>query len=739
MKVVGYASRWSVAPGGHMRVMVSTSRPHFEADLVQLLHGDESPEGPGFKQVPLRASFSGVYPGRVQPLRSGSYVHVPHDPRMDFSQGLTLVAWVFPTKPGDTRQTIMSKGLTGDGASGFWLGLDEDGLLGATVGDSLRRWRLKCEAPLRKDTWYAVGLAISPETKELLLWRRSRDRLPAKRDDEVTQRRFDDVVIENNAAPLLLAASTTQLTRGEPIIDECFNGKIADPELYGEGLSRQAWSVVIEGGELKSVGKKPIAAWDFSRNPMSSVIHDRTGNSIHGTAVNMPTRCVTGPTWDGTELDYRLAPDAYGAIHFHADDLEDAKWEPDFGWDVPTELKSGVYAFRLKAEGDYYIPFFVTPRPEGPRAKILFIAPTLTYLAYGNEHYYSAPYVDWTKHTYRPLRLGPEDAYVAQHPELGPSLYDTHTDLSGVCYASRRRPIPNLGPKYRAYWNDSARHLGADLYLIDWLAQEGYEHDVITDEDLHHQGVELLEKYRVVISGSHPEYATWPMIQGLEQYVHGGGRLMYLGGNGLVWVTSLNPERPHVMEVRKVDPTLTIPELGAGPGQHHHSDTGEAGGWWRQRDRHPERILGVGHTASNWNAAVGYHRQPDSLDPRVSFIFEGVGLDEIIGDFGLCLGGAAGDEVDRMDFGLQSPLNTLRLATARLAGGHSPSIEGDPDDVEERRLSADMTFYETGNGGAVFSVGSICWTGSLSDTGYKNNVARITKNVLKAFLEREHF
>ena len=46
---------------------------------------------------------------------------------------------------------------------------------------------------------------------------------------------------------------------------------------------------------------------------------------------------------------------------------------------------------------------------------------------------------------------------------------------------------------------------------------------------------------------------------------------------------------------------------------------------------------------------------------------------------------------------------------------------------------ADMTYFETPNHGAVFSVGSICWCGSLSHNNYDNNVSRVTENVLQAF------
>ena len=42
-----------------------------------------------------------------------------------------------------------------------------------------------------------------------------------------------------------------------------------------------------------------------------------------------------------------------------------------------------------------------------------------------------------------------------------------------------------------------------------------------------------------------------------------------------------------------------------------------------------------------------------------------------IGDFGLVFGGAAGDELDRIDYGLGTPHHTLLLASSE---GHGPSI-----------------------------------------------------------------
>ena len=62
-----------------------------------------------------------------------------------------------------------------------------------------------------------------------------------------------------------------------------------------------------------------------------------------------------------------------------------------------------------------------------------------------------------------------------------------------------------------------------------------------------------------------------------------------------------------------------------------------------------------------------------------------------------------------------------------------PSIDG----TNNQKVRADMVYYQTQNGGAVFSVGSINWLGSLSHNNYENNVSRITENVLREFVKEK--
>ena len=49
-------------------------------------------------------------------------------------------------------------------------------------------------------------------------------------------------------------------------------------------------------------------------------------------------------------------------------------------------------------------------------------------------------------------------------------------------------------------------------------------------------------------------------------------------------------------------------------------------------------------------------------------------------------------------------------------------------------VSADVTYFATTKGGAVFAAGSIAWSQALPLNGGDNNVATITRNVLKALV-----
>ena len=58
---------------------------------------------------------------------------------------------------------------------------------------------------------------------------------------------------------------------------------------------------------------------------------------------------MTGWNWNGKNDNFRLAPKEYGGIDFHPDAITDAKWKVTNSMTIPEDLKSGVYAIRLRS------------------------------------------------------------------------------------------------------------------------------------------------------------------------------------------------------------------------------------------------------------------------------------------------------------------------------------------------------------------------------------------------------
>ena len=129
-----------------------------------------------------------------------------------------------------------------------------------------------------------------------------------------------------------------------------------------------------------------LGAWDFSEGIHTEQLADTSPAKRHGWTMQMPARAVKGVRWDGSTQRWLDDPAQYGAIHFHEDDLVDAGWTPDFSWNVPVDLPSGVYAVKLSLGGSVdYVPFFVRPAPGANRSQVAFLASTATYLAYANQ------------------------------------------------------------------------------------------------------------------------------------------------------------------------------------------------------------------------------------------------------------------------------------------------------------------------------------------------------------------
>ena len=740
ISVLGYADRWSVAPGETITFMVSCEdgAQSFRADIVRMFCSDDSPQGPGVKVEVFDTPANASYAGHQQRTYGGSYALVPACAQLDSISDFTVAVMVWPTTPRKGRQGLVTKWLQDEG-KGFALVIGDDGAAELILADGKRGAEVITSGqPLLARRWTFVAATYTATTSAVTLYQKPMTPPPYAPEAVWVERVVPRGIFVNSDSPLLIAAWHATTIGDRVVAGGHFNGKLEAPRLARHALGRAEVEELRKPPHRWGSGTGWIGAWDFSLDVDSNRITDRSSNGLHGHTVNLPARGARGARRSPeAAFGWRDQRELYGAIHFHDDDFADAGWEESFAFTLPGDFKSGVWAARLRnGEGIDYVPFFVRPKPGSATAATAFLAPTATYLAYGNTH---AAYIDPFEEIKRGFlaELQPADLYLNQHRELGLSMYDTHSDGSDVFHASRHRPILNMRPGTRL-WN-----FNADMHIIDWLHTKDFDADIITDEDLHHEGSKLLEPYRVVVTGTHPEYASREMLDALLDYRDRGGRLMYLGGNGFYWRTSFHPTTPGVMECRKVGASRSC---DADPAEGYHAFTGERAGTWRRVGRAPQALVGVGMCAEGFDVCGYYLREPGSRDPRAAFIFEGIGEDERIGNFGVAGGGAAGLETDRMDYNLGTPANALLLASSHGLSRLYQLVPEEFDYVttaitadENSMVRADMVFFECPNGGAVFSTGSIAWAASLSHDGYDNNVSRITENVLRRFLDEPPF
>ena len=720
LPITGYLDRFSHRPGEAFQAFVSVrDGGEYRVRLVRVLSGDPNPAGPGVRFADLHDRLDRTVSGRRQPIHLGSYGIVANGPPRDATAAST---WTVLVRPGviDADQALIAEQ---DDNARIVLALGPDGAK-ARVTTAGGETAIATGVPLLLRRWYRVWLGVDPSSGRVIVGQQ-----PLEAGTPAVQ--------ETRAQGIALpAAGTIMFAAENPAAPtHHFTGKLEAPAILPACVT--GWSDAAALPE--ELGPELLAAWDFSLGIGSQSIYDVGPHACHGSLVNVPTRAVVGARWSGHEMCWRHAPRDYAAIHFHDDDLGDCGWQADFSWTVPDDLLSGAYAFHLScAAGEDWLPFYVLPKRQGPFAPIAFLAATFTYQAYANhnraalDEAYYARVAEWGAYPHNPNR----------HPIYGKSAYNHHRDGSGIAISSRHRPILTMRPGFLTF-NDprgsGMRHYPADLHLLAWLEAKGFAYDIITDEDLDEEGVGLLAPYRTVLTGSHPEYHTIRTLDPLASYTQRGGRLCYLGGNGFYWRVAHDPDLPHVIELRRTEGGIRT--WAAEPGEYYHQLDGEYGGLWRRNRRPPQMLVGVGFSCQAAFEGVPYRRLLASHEPRFAWMFAGIEGD-VLGDYGLSGGGAAGFELDRADPLLGTPEGTVILARSE---GRLPSFftvpeewlsnvtttNGEPVDDLSR---AEIVYFDTASGGAVFSVGSITFCGSLwRDGAFQGPISRLLENVVRRF------
>lgn len=723
LPLAGYAERLSARPGETLRFHVAnaTGVP-VDARVVRVKCADPNPAIGGVDVEPVAIAVTTLAEPGPQTVPSGSWAVLGPSGLLKGMRDARFTVRILPTLQRSRDQAILS--CRDDAGRGLALELTPAMTLRARVGTAAGEVAVETEVPLALDAWTEATLVVDADRRLLAL-------TVVPLADPASAGTVEAVL---PAAPMLDADARLSLASARadaPVTT--FNGRLEHPVLVGGGTA----------------GEVVLGDWDFSVEMQTQRVVDTGPGAHHGELVNTPTRAVRGSTWTGDEHCFRHAPAQYAAIHFHDDDLDDCRWPATHAITLPADLKSDAYALMLKAgDAEENLPFFVVPPKGRATARIAVLVSTYTYTIYGNharpewivDPEWRAAWIAqaraWNAYPYNP----------GEHREYGLSTYNVHPDGSGIAIASWRRPMLNLRAGYFTYpypeiRASGLRHYPADSHLLMWMAHQGHEVDLITDDELHKEGVELLSRYRVVITGSHPEYHTARMLDALQTYRDHGGNLVYLGGNGFYWRVALDPQRDGVIEIRRGEGGIRA--WAADPGEYYNQFDGQYGGLWRRNARPPQKLVGVGFTAQGNFVGSHYRIHPEARsNPRVSWILDGVSA-ETVGGEGFSGHGAAGFELDRVDKRQGSPASAVVIASSENHPPEAPWVLVPEEQLthittitgesHKALIRADMAYFDIPGGGAVFSVGSITFCGSLPANGFDNDVSRILDNVVRRF------
>lgn len=455
--------------------------------------------------------------------------------------------------------------------------------------------------------------------------------------------------------------------------------------LLSDGLLGYAWPKWVQSGEesefrVHSVEQYKLELWRYGWKPER--VRELGWHDEHGPRATMQVTpdgdyTQTGAEWNKvgyvckTHRQYVVAPE-----------------------------QSGLYYFRASTKSGKQFSFPWIVAPEVPTAKMAVLASNITWNAYnafgGRSNYIHADQLPPTPTVNSRFELR---RYTdAEHGTWG---YQAYVPLSF------ERPEPFCHIDFAEQIADpiegrQACHIApAEWRLLGWLEKEKFAYDYYAETQLN-DGTLDLSAYQVLVIAVHPEYWTRSMYDRVKKWVfEEGGRLIYLGGNGLNCEVTIDENNSMTVQNGSIT-SLWSEGMGGCDSRMAVTHESEA------------NLLGVVFTPSGAMTGAPYQTVDES-----HWIFAGTGLKQ--GDqFGenslhcRCPGGASGHETDKRS--PSSPANTHVVARGM-----------NPDDG-----GAEMVIFDTPSGGHVFSAGSINYVASLPVDA---NISKITVNVLRRFLE----
>jgi hypothetical protein len=374
----------------------------------------------------------------------------------------------------------------------------------------------------------------------------------------------------------------------------------------------------------------------------------------------------------------------------------------------------------------YDVPFVITKNASDPKAAIVVLCNTNTWLAYN-----SAPFAA------NDNGLGAyygTDGPLSLAQNTGFSCYRTHQLAQPTFQVGVNLPWPNARP-YIYYGNDQDGYpyshlLRAERFLHVWLNENDFAYDVITDFDLL-TNPEILIGYKVLMIAGHSEYWSTQELDTVGQFLDQGGHAIVYSGNTALWRISFDANFT-LMECRKSSGFSpgTIGDF-VPAGESFHSQDGLRGGVIRRNGYQVSGVWGLEPVGDTADLSL---RSFQILQPG-HFLFNTpnpINMSDVT-SFGTK---SVGHEWDVLYS--EADLTSVDILGQSPAAGVDFIWNYDVSANELLPYIANIMYWERPAGGLVFYIGSIAASMALRfpdpSAGGQQRMSLLLANVLSNFL-----
>ena len=524
-----YSDKPSYVAGEPLIAYVSASVP-CDVEVVRL--GDEL-DGTSRDEVLHRVRIERPITQQVHP---GSYIYIerglPNVPQIALSLECWVRLWNLHEPQGILTQL--------DDASGFGLLVFPDGAIGFFTGEcsdpieTPHRSVTKLDVPGKPTVskyitpsaqWHHIMATVNDERKAIWIdgrlaseWEHRQPLIPA-------------------ACPLRIGA----LGRAG-FANGLLDADIAMPAIYSRALTEDEIRKRYAERGLKPplINSDLLGCWPLVEE-RGTKITDVSNASRDGAIINAATWMIGGPSFLPasalTQRDYNPELDVTRGhgLRLASDDLYDCRWQPTFSYDLTKTARPGLYALRARfSEEDSdrmtNAVFVVRRAAEAPRASIALLFATNTWKAYSGAPFCSAwpgVFAQIGNQGYQPKPNDPVAAFC---------FYRFHRAGQPTYKLGWRMPWPAASP----YALSSTTEIGyghlsrADRFTQQWLENNGYQHDTLSDLDLH-RDERALDGTKVLFIVGHSEYWSRESMQRVREFLDNGGKIVCLSGNSMYW------------------------------------------------------------------------------------------------------------------------------------------------------------------------------------------------------------